>query len=182
MRTSLPLIDKCLPFHIDSRFLNFSTTGFQVLINLGIAPTSSPKKLSSRDPTLQWRKVPTTVRKEGSMFIPYNELLRKLIPSFNGQDFQRSNWKKHGVICCWYGGQVQWSWVPCSRSRINIRLNPKTHIWLNPEKCVFRVGGGKFLGFMLSHKGIQENTNKWQVFIKMRSLTNLKKSKDSLVR
>jgi len=24
---------------------------------------------------------------------------------------------------------------------------------LNPEKCTFRVEGGKFLGFMLTHKG-----------------------------
>jgi hypothetical protein len=28
---------------------------------------------------------------------------------------------------------------------------------LNASKCVFGVGSGKFLGFMVSHKGIEEN-------------------------
>lgn len=28
---------------------------------------------------------------------------------------------------------------------------------LNPEKCVFRVSFSKFLGFMVSHRGIKAN-------------------------
>ena len=30
-------------------------------------------------------------------------------------------------------------------------------IRLNPDKCVFGVEGGKFLGFMLTHRGIEAN-------------------------
>lgn len=31
---------------------------------------------------------------------------------------------------------------------------------LNPEKCVFGVDSGKFLGFMVSHHGIEANPEK----------------------
>ena len=31
---------------------------------------------------------------------------------------------------------------------------------LNPKKCVFRVRSGKFLGFMISHRGIEVNPDK----------------------
>lgn len=44
---------------------------------------------------------------------------------------------------------------------------------LNPEKCTFRVGRGKFLGFMLTYRGIKANPNKCEAFIAMRSLENV---------
>ena len=34
---------------------------------------------------------------------------------------------------------------------------------LNPSKCTFEVTVGKFLGFMVSQKGIEVNPNKIQV-------------------
>lgn len=40
---------------------------------------------------------------------------------------------------------------------------------LNPEKCNFGVRGGKFLGFMLTYKGIEENPYKFEVVIATRS-------------
>ena len=33
-------------------------------------------------------------------------------------------------------------------------------IKLNPDKCVFGVKAGKFLGFMISHRGIEANLEK----------------------
>jgi len=33
----------------------------------------------------------------------------------------------------------------------------KNNMRLNLEKCVFRVEGGKFLGFKLTHRGIKAN-------------------------
>nr|KYP48299.1 Retrovirus-related Pol polyprotein from transposon 17.6 [Cajanus cajan] len=45
---------------------------------------------------------------------------------------------------------------------------------LNSEKCVFGVSGGKFLGFMLSARGIEANPDKWQAIVGMRSPQNLK--------
>ena len=31
---------------------------------------------------------------------------------------------------------------------------------LNPNKCAFRVSSGKFLGFIVSHRGIEANPDK----------------------
>nr|KYP53207.1 Retrovirus-related Pol polyprotein from transposon 17.6 [Cajanus cajan] len=45
---------------------------------------------------------------------------------------------------------------------------------LNPEKCVFGVSGGKFLGFMLSSRGIKANPDKCQAILGMKSPDNLK--------
>ncbi|XP_024046441.1 uncharacterized protein LOC112100831 [Citrus clementina] len=45
---------------------------------------------------------------------------------------------------------------------------------LNPEKCAFGVESGKFLGFMVSHRGIQANPEKIQAIVQMRSPRNLK--------
>nr|KYP51750.1 Retrovirus-related Pol polyprotein from transposon 412 family [Cajanus cajan] len=40
---------------------------------------------------------------------------------------------------------------------------------LNPEKCVFGVQGGKFLGFMITSRGIEANLEKCKVIIQMQS-------------
>jgi len=45
---------------------------------------------------------------------------------------------------------------------------------LNPEKCTFGVDSGIFLGFMLTHRGIQANPEKCQAIIDMRSPANIK--------
>jgi len=49
----------------------------------------------------------------------------------------------------------------------------KYDIRLNPKKCVFGVRGGKFLGFVLTSKGIKANIDKCEEVLKMISLTNL---------
>ena len=40
---------------------------------------------------------------------------------------------------------------------------------LNPVKCVFGVASGKFLGFMVSQRGIEANPEKVQAIINMTS-------------
>nr|KYP72951.1 Retrovirus-related Pol polyprotein from transposon 412 family [Cajanus cajan] len=50
----------------------------------------------------------------------------------------------------------------------------KHNMRLNPEKCTFEVKGGKFLGFMLSARGIEANRDKCQAVLDMRSPSNLK--------
>jgi len=45
---------------------------------------------------------------------------------------------------------------------------------LNPEKCVFGVPIGKFLGFMLTARGIEANPDKCTAIAEMRSPKNLK--------
>jgi len=50
----------------------------------------------------------------------------------------------------------------------------KYNIHLNPEKCVFGVPVGKFLGFMLIARGIEANPDKCTAITEMRSPKNLK--------
>jgi len=45
---------------------------------------------------------------------------------------------------------------------------------LNPEKCFFGVMAGKVLGFMVTQRGIEANSDKCEAILNMRSLTSLK--------
>ena len=45
---------------------------------------------------------------------------------------------------------------------------------LNPSKCAFRVSSGKFLGFMVSHRGIEANPDKIQAILDMKPPQNVK--------
>ena len=40
---------------------------------------------------------------------------------------------------------------------------------LNPEKCIFGVEAGKFLGFVISNRGIEANPEKVQAILDMDS-------------
>ena len=45
---------------------------------------------------------------------------------------------------------------------------------LNPEKCVFGVEAGKFLGFLLTERGIELNPEKCAAILAMRSPISVK--------
>ena len=45
---------------------------------------------------------------------------------------------------------------------------------LNPSKCAFGVSSRKFLGFMVSYRGIEANPNKIQAILNMESPKNVK--------
>ena len=45
---------------------------------------------------------------------------------------------------------------------------------LNPSKCAFGVTSGKFLGFMVSHRGIEANPDKIQAILNMETPRNVK--------
>ena len=45
---------------------------------------------------------------------------------------------------------------------------------LNPSKCAFGVSSGKFLGFMVSHRGIEANPDKIQAILDMKPPQNVK--------
>jgi len=53
---------------------------------------------------------------------------------------------------------------------------------LNPKKCTFGVEGGKFLGLMLIHRGIEANPDKCQAILGMRSPKNIKEVQQLLGR
>ena len=50
----------------------------------------------------------------------------------------------------------------------------KYRLKLNPEKCVFGMESGRFLGFLLTERGIEENPEKCAAIIKMRSPISVK--------
>lgn len=45
----------------------------------------------------------------------------------------------------------------------------KYHMKLNPQKCAFGVDSGKFLGFLVSHRGIEANPDKVRAILEMPS-------------
>ena len=45
---------------------------------------------------------------------------------------------------------------------------------LNPQKCVFGVESGKFLGFMVNHRGIEANIAKIKALLDMKSPSSVK--------
>ena len=50
----------------------------------------------------------------------------------------------------------------------------KVNIKLNPAKCVFGVPSGKLLGFLVSHRGIEENPDKIKAIEEMQPPRRLK--------
>ena len=49
----------------------------------------------------------------------------------------------------------------------------KYKIKLNPDKSVFGVKAGKFLGFMISHRGIEANSEKMKALMTLNELQKL---------
>jgi len=49
----------------------------------------------------------------------------------------------------------------------------KYNMCLNPEKCTFEVGGGKFLGFIITHQRIEANPDKCTTILEIHNLTNI---------
>jgi hypothetical protein len=52
----------------------------------------------------------------------------------------------------------------------------KYQIKLNPDKCAFGVSSGKFLGFMVSQRGIEANSDKIKVILEMQPPRNIKET------
>ena len=50
----------------------------------------------------------------------------------------------------------------------------KNNMKLNPAKCVFAIASGKFLGFMVSQRGIEANLDKVKAIIKVKSPKTVK--------
>ncbi|XP_022849947.1 uncharacterized protein LOC111372035 [Olea europaea var. sylvestris] len=50
----------------------------------------------------------------------------------------------------------------------------QSRLRFNPEKCVFGTAGGKFLGFMITQRGIEVNPDKIRAILEMKSPTSRK--------
>ena len=58
-----------------------------------------------------------------------------------------------------------------------INMLRRYNMKLNLSKCAFRVSLGKFLGFMVSQRGIEANPDKIQAILSMELPKNVKKCK-----
>ncbi|KAL5816291.1 hypothetical protein ACOSQ3_024669 [Xanthoceras sorbifolium] len=57
----------------------------------------------------------------------------------------------------------------CTDLRETFKTIRKYNMRLNPKKCTFGVGLGKFLGFIVNQRGIEANPNKIKVIPELRS-------------
>ncbi|XP_057962183.1 uncharacterized protein LOC131153755 [Malania oleifera] len=55
----------------------------------------------------------------------------------------------------------------CKDLRETFELLRRYHMRLNPSKCVFGVSASKFLGFMVTHRGIEANPDKIRALLEM---------------
>ncbi|RDY11238.1 Retrovirus-related Pol polyprotein from transposon opus, partial [Mucuna pruriens] len=62
----------------------------------------------------------------------------------------------------------------CEALRRVFRILRRHQLKLNPEKCSFGVQAGRFLGYMLTERGIEANPEKCRTVINMRSPQNVK--------
>ncbi|RDX84949.1 Retrovirus-related Pol polyprotein from transposon 17.6, partial [Mucuna pruriens] len=62
----------------------------------------------------------------------------------------------------------------CEALRRVFRILRRHQLRLNPEKCSFGVQAGRFLGYMLTERGIEANPEKCRAVISMRSPQNVK--------
>ncbi|RDX90401.1 hypothetical protein CR513_27737, partial [Mucuna pruriens] len=74
-----------------------------------------------------------------------------------------------------HGGKIEGRRKPLRGTGASIRSVEEASAEVKPKKSSFGVQAGRFLGFMLTERGIEANPDKCRVMINMRSLQNVKK-------
>ena len=82
---------------------------------------------------------------------------RSHIPKVGKSNVLSTNREKHGGICKRYVGKEQGQKDHLDDLKETFNTLCKYKMKLNPTKCVFGVSSGKFLDFMVSQRGIEEN-------------------------
>ena len=101
---------------------------------------------------------PRTLLLQGNAF--RTKECRSYLSDFGKQDVQQINRQKHGSICRWYARQEQRRACPPGRPKGNIHHPQTVPRWSWTLVSVFGVASGKFLGFMVSQRGIEANSEK----------------------
>ena len=81
---------------------------------------------------------------------------------------------KRPGICGRHGGHLQAKDQHAADWEELFTTIAKYGLKLNPEKCVFGVESSKFLGFLFTERGIEENPEKCAAIIAMRSPISVK--------
>jgi len=98
--------------------------------------------------------------------VTYQRLMDKVLAPMLGRNVQA--YVDHMVVTSHERGQHAADLEELFATIARYRLK------LNSEKCVFGVEAGKFLGFMLTERGIETNPDKCAAIIAMRSPTSVK--------
>lgn len=69
----------------------------------------------------------------------------------------------------WYDGQVTKSWAKLGTSWKGVQITKKYTMKLNPSKYCFGVLFVKFLGYLMTQKGIEANLEQMQAILNIRS-------------
>lgn len=93
----------------------------------------------------------------------------------DGKDILLAGREEFRGICRWHGHQIQWLVNTHQGSRGSVCSTPKIQHEVKPWKvCLW--DRGKFLGLMITHKGIDANLDKCQDIFEMRSHMNLEEA------
>jgi hypothetical protein len=85
------------------------------------------------------------------------------------QNVPKADWEEHGSLVI--------SVLPPNHShdlKETFKMSRQYRMKLNPAKCAFGVFSGKFLGYMVSNRGIKANPEKIKAILNMQSWKNTK--------
>ncbi|XP_072062188.1 uncharacterized protein [Arachis hypogaea] len=99
---------------------------------------------------------------------------RRNLPTTDGQSFPPSNRSEHGIYVDDMVAKTTREKSHCDDLKEVFEQIRANNMRLNPEKCAFGVQGGKFLGFMLTSRGIEANPEKCEAILNMASLKTIK--------
>ncbi|RDX84072.1 hypothetical protein CR513_34929, partial [Mucuna pruriens] len=110
-----------------------------------------------------YRVMPFGLKNAGAT---YQRLMDKIFKEVSGQDIEVY---VDDMVAKSEGGRSH-----CEALRRVYRILRRHQLRLNPEKCSFGVQAGRFLGYMLTKRGIEANPEKCGAVISMRSPQNVK--------
>ncbi|KAL0312803.1 UNVERIFIED_CONTAM: hypothetical protein Sradi_5679600 [Sesamum radiatum] len=93
------------------------------------------------------------------------------LPADGEQNLRTSNRKKYEI---YVGIGEKREGASLDRLRGMPRTTQRHGVKLNPKKCVFGVEGGKFLGYLVTQRGIEANPDKIQAIQQMREPRNVR--------
>ena len=96
---------------------------------------------------------------------------RHYILEIDGSDLQTTDRMQHRGLCWRHGPQVSEHSLTHGRLRRGLRRALQIRHVPQLGKCTFRVDGGKFLGFMITHRGIEADPNKCTAILAICNLT-----------
>ncbi|XP_074298157.1 uncharacterized protein LOC141628977 [Silene latifolia] len=91
------------------------------------------------------------------------------LPATGEHYVQRTNRPHHGGIHRRHGGEIKASRPKTLNNGRHFQRPRKYEMKLNPSKCTFGVSSGKFLGYMVTQRGIEASTDQIKAILQLES-------------